>query len=102
MKYIISESRLNQFLLDYLEGTIERKVVNHTHPYIIVSHQIGDGEDDWEDIMEFDHMDGRLWVNRNFQKRLTDTFGLSVGRTKVLLKQWFENKFNVKVEFVEP
>lgn len=52
--------------------------------------------------MEFDHMDGRLWVNRNFQKRLTDTFGLSGGRTKVLLKQWFENKFNVKVEFVEP
>ena len=29
-------------------------------------------------------------------------FSLSGGRTKVLIKQWFENKFNVKVEFVEP
>ena len=59
MKYIISENRLNQFIIDYLNNLIERKVVNRLHPYIVVSHQIGDGEDDWEDIMEFDHTDGR-------------------------------------------
>ena len=101
MKYIISENRLNQFMLDYLEDLVGRKVVNRLHPYIVVSQQIGDGEDDWEDIMEFDHTDGRLWINRSFLKKMTDMFSLSGGRTKVLIKQWFENKFNVKVEFVE-
>ena len=102
MKYVISENRLNQFIIDYLEDLVARKVVNRLHPYIVVSQQIGDDEEDWEDIIEYDHLDGRLWVNRNFQKMLTDMFGLSDGRTKVLLKQWFENKFNVKIEFVEP
>ena len=102
MKYIISENRLNQFIIDYLNDIIERKVVNRLHPYIVISQRIGDDEDDWEDIIEFDHTDGRLWVNRNLQKMLTDMFALSQERMKVLLKQWFENKFNVKVEFVEP
>ena len=102
MKYVISENRLNQFIIDYLNDIIERKVVNRLHPYIVISQRIGDEEDDWEDIIEFDHTDGRLWVNRNLQKMLTDMFALSQERMKVLLKQWFENKFNVKVEFVEP
>lgn len=102
MKYVISENRLNQFIIDYLNDIIERKVVNRLHPYIVISQRIGDDEDDWEDIIEFDHTDGRLWVNRNLQKMLTDMFALSQERMKVLLKQWFENKFNVKVEFVEP
>ena len=102
MKYIITENRLNQFILDYLEDLVGRKVVNRLHPYIVVSQQIGADEDDWEDIMEFDHTDGRLWVNRNFMKKLTDIFGLSTGRMKVLIKQFFQDKFNVKIEFVEP
>ena len=102
MKYVISENRLNQFIIDYLEDLIARKVINRLHPYIVISQRIGDDEDDWEDIIEFDHTDGRLWVNRNFQKMLTDMFALSQERMKVLLKQWFENKFNVKIEFVEP
>lgn len=102
MKYIISENRLNQFILDYLNDLIGRKVVNRLYPYIVVSHQIGDGEDDWEDIMEFDHTDGRLWVNRHFQKNMTDMFALSEEKMKLLMKLWFENKFNVKIEFVEP
>jgi hypothetical protein len=102
MKYVISENRLNQFIIDYLNDIIERKVVNRLHPYIVISQRIGDDEDDWEDIIEFDHTDGRLWVNRNLQKMLTDMFALSQERMKVLLKQWFENKFNVKIEFVEP
>ena len=101
MKYIITENRLNQFILDYLEDLVGRKVVNRLHPYIVVSQQIGADEDDWEDIMEFDHTDGRLWVNRNFMKKLTDIFGLSTGRMKVLIKQFFQDKFNVKIEFVE-
>ena len=101
MKYIITENRLNQFIIDYLDDLIGTKVVNRLHPYIVVSQQIGDGEDEWEDIMEFDHTDGRLWVNRNFMKKLTDIFGLSSGRMKVLLKQLFQDKFNVKIEFVE-
>jgi hypothetical protein len=102
MKYVISENRLNQFIIGYLNDIIERKVVNRLHPYIVISQRIGDDEDDWEDIIEFDHTDGRLWVNRNLQKMLTDMFALSQERMKVLLKQWFENKFNVKIEFVEP
>jgi len=101
MKYIITESRLNQFILDYLEDLVGRKVVNRLHPYIVVSQQIGDDEDDWEDIMEFDHRDRRLWINRTFLKKLTDMFALSEGRIKVLIKQWFQNKFDVKVKFVE-
>lgn len=101
MKYIIPESRLNKFLTTYLDSWVEDMAITRSSPFIIISRKISGDEDDWEDYMEHDYIDGRLWVNRDLQRNLMDISNKNQEELKEFLGKWFENKFNVDVEFVE-
>lgn len=101
MKYIITENRLNQFITEYLNSFVDSKAITKSSPFIIIS-QPNQGDDEvWDDYMEYDWTDGRLWVNKKFKKNLIDLFGMSEPKTHDFIKNWFENRFNVEVEFVE-
>ena len=101
MKYVITESRLSQFIYGYLNTFLENRVVNRVYPYIVISEPISDDNEDWDDMMEFDKIDGRLWVNRRFISNMMDLFGSTKEGTQNYIKDWFENRFEVKVKFVE-
>ena len=101
MKYIITESRLDKFLAKYLDSWVEDMAVTKSSPFIIISKKISPDEDDWEDSMEHDFIDGRLWVNRNLQRSLMDLSNKNEDELKEFLKKWFENKYDVDVEYVE-
>lgn len=101
MKYIIRESRLDEFLTSYLNSWIKGMAVTKSSPFIIISRKISGDEDDWEDSMEHDFIDGRLWVNRDLQRNLMDISNKNEEELKKFLKKWFENKFDVDVEYVE-
>ena len=101
MKYIITESRLDEFLTNYLDSWVGGMVVTKSSPFIIISRKISGDEDDWEDSMEHDYIDGRLWVNRNLQRNLMDLSNKNEDELKEFLKKWFENKYDVDVEYVE-
>jgi hypothetical protein len=51
--------------------------------------------------MEYDFTDGRLWINNYFKRFLSDLFAKSVLDIIPFVTEWFENKFNVKVEYTE-
>ena len=40
MKYIISESRLSEFMNDYLDSFLEEKIVSRVDHYIVVSDNV--------------------------------------------------------------
>lgn len=101
MKYIITESRLDEFLTNYLDSWVGGMAVTKSSPFIIISRKISGDEDDWEDSMEHDYIDGRLWVNRDLQRNLMDISNKNEEELKKFLKRWFENKFDVDVEYVE-
>ena len=101
MKYIITESRLDKFLAKYLDSWVEDMAVTKSSPFIIISRKISPYEDDWEDSMEHDFTDGRLWVNRTLQRNLMDLSNKNEDELKEFLKKWFENKYDVDVEYVE-
>lgn len=101
MKYIITESRLDKFLAKYLDSWVEDMAVTKSSPFIIISRKISPYEEDWEDSMEHDFTDGRLWVNRTLQRNLMDLSNKNEDELKEFLKKWFENKYNVDVEYVE-
>jgi len=44
---------------------------------------------------------GRLWINNDFKRFLSDLFAKSVLDIIPFVTEWFENKFNVKVEYTE-
>lgn len=102
MKYIISENRLSEFINSYLESFLSTKAISHSDPWIIIS-QAAQGDDEiWADYMEHDYTDGRLWVNKVFLRDFMDLFGFRDKESALsFIKNWFENKFEVEVKFVE-
>ena len=98
MKYIITESRLNEFMNDYMNSWVSTKNVWNYDNFILIDSKLDDGED--ETVLEYDHEDGRLWVMGYVKKHLMDLFNKPRKEVDEFLKHWFENEFNVNVSYV--
>ena len=102
MKYTISQLRLHEFMRNYLDSFVEGKDVSYPNPYIIISEPNQDDDDSsWVDYMEYDYTDGRLWINKSFMGSLMDTFAMDKETVEGFLSEWFSNKFEVDIKFVE-
>jgi hypothetical protein len=98
MKYIITESRLNEFMTDYMNTWFSTKRFWKYDNFMIIDSHLD--EDEFEPVMEYDSEDGRLWIRNYFRKSLMDLFNKSELEINEFIKNWFENKFNVKIKFV--
>ena len=86
-------------MTEYLNSWIETKLKSRDSNFIIFSDRVDDEE--WEDTMEYDSSDGRLWVNRNLIRFLVDLFGKNQVETMIFVGKWFGDKFGVDVKYVE-
>lgn len=86
---------------EYLDSWVKDMAVTKSSPFIVISRKVTPYEDEWDDTMEHDFTDGRLWVDKNFKLFLSDLFGKSESDMMVFLAKWFEKRYNVEVEFVE-
>ncbi len=100
MKYIITESRMNEFMTNYLNNLLENYKVRTPYSFIVISPVIWD-EDEWDEVMEYDFSDGRLWINEDIIQTFDDLFNLDKNASHDFIKNWFENQFDVKIKFVE-
>ena len=101
MKYIITENRLHDFMINYLNTLLESKHVSYMDSFIVVSDKITVDEEEWKDIMEFDKIDDRLWISKEFVRNFDDLFGRGREESIRVITDWFENKFGVKTDYVE-
>ena len=101
MKYVITESRLNDFIIQYLNSWSENRYINGFDTFITITSR--DETDDIEDEvdMEYDYDDGRSYVNKDFRNHFMDLFNKSLEESNSLFKDWFEYKFGEKVEYVD-
>jgi hypothetical protein len=99
MKYIITETKLNDIRKDYIENRIGSD--HDFEEFIIVNYPFrGDDEDD-EVMMEYDHTDGRLWVNSSFGRGFADLFFPNDEEAYKFISEWFEWKYGVEVKFTQ-
>jgi len=98
MKYIITESRLNEFMNDYMNSWVSTENVWNYDNFILIDSKLDDGED--ETVLEYDHEDGRLWVMEYIKNYIMDLFNKTRNEVDKFLKHWFENEFNVNVSYV--
>lgn len=101
MKYIISENRMNEIMTEYLNGWAESRTSYRNSPFIIIEEPSNEILDDWDITMEYDMTDGRLYVSKKITKHLMDLFGKNEKETRDFVGKWFENHFDVEVEFIE-
>ena len=99
MKYIITESNLDEIRTNYLnDRTSSSSIIDN---FIIIYNP--SEPDDIEDtvIMEYDHEDGRLFINSNFGHGFSDLFFNNDEEAYKFMSEWFENKFDVFVEYAQ-
>jgi hypothetical protein len=99
MKIIIKESKIDMLMTEFLDNWVASKSVSRHDKFIIFHTQIDNEE--WEDVMEYDGSDGRLWINQKIYNLLNDLFGKGHNETLEFIGKWFENKYGKKVIFVE-
>ena len=101
MKYIISESRVFDFMRSYLDTFADTKAVSEPNPFIVIAQPSQGDDEQWDDYMEYDHTDGRLWINKSFLSQFCDIFGLNNQEARTFISDWFESRFEVKINFVD-
>jgi hypothetical protein len=94
MKLIITENRINNLMIKYLESLINEKSILHMYPYIII-YDNSDRENPIE-LMNFDRTNGRMWIRPKFINLFDTLFGRGHLETIDFFKNWFENEFGVK------
>jgi hypothetical protein len=99
MKYIITESRLDRLMTEYLNTWVSSRRLIKFDRFIIVEDPNGEPENDVD--MEYDGEDGRLWVRQEIFSTLVDLFGKGENETLEFIGKFFEYKFGVQVIKVE-
>ena len=99
MKYIITESKIDMLMTDYLNNWVDSKKLIEFDRFIILEDI--DGEPENEVSMEYDGEDGRLWFRKELRNLFMDLFGKSHVETSVFVGKFFEYKFGVEVNKVE-
>ena len=99
MKYIISESRLDMLMSNYLNTWVSSRRLIKFDRFIVLEDPNGEPENDID--MEYDGEDGRLWVRQVLFSTLVDLFGKGENETLEFIGKFFEYKFGVQVIKVE-
>ena len=99
MKYIITESRLDNLMTLYLDSWVDSKKIIEFDRFIVLEDPYGEPENEID--MEYDGEDGRLWVRQEVFEILLGLFGRGDEETLDFIRKYFEYKFGVQVTKVE-
>lgn len=90
MKYIISESRLDEIMKKYLDSFLLDKNVIDNQAGIAVY-------DDEEEYLQYFPRKKELFILNEFLDEFESVFNLSRNESLRFITKWFENEFHVKV-----
>ena len=99
MKYIITESKIDMLMTDYLNTWVSSRRLIKFDRFIVLEDPNGELENEVD--MEYDGEDGRLWVRQELFSTLVDLFGKDENETLEFIGKFFEYKFGVQVIKVE-
>jgi hypothetical protein len=100
MKIIITENKLRELQLQYLNGFLGN--ISDFDNFIIIYYPNYD-EDDFENdvLMEYDYDDGRLYIDKTFLNNFAKIYFPNDDDAQPFIKHWFENEFGVDIEFMD-
>ena len=91
MKYIISESRLDNIMKKYLDSfLLDKNVVDNKRVIAVYS--------DEEDYLQYFPRKKELFILDAFLDEFEAMFGLTRKESIKFIMDWFENEFHVKVQ----
>jgi hypothetical protein len=94
MKYIISESRLDTIMKNYLDSYLLGKNIIDNQAGIAIY-------DNDEDYLQYFRRKKELFILNEFLDDFESMFSISRTKSLTVISEWFENEFHVKVRMVE-
>jgi hypothetical protein len=90
MKYIISESRLDAIMKNYLDSyLLSKNIIDNKRGVSVFN--------DEEDILQYFPRNKELFILEEFLGEFETMFGLTQQEAVRFITNWFENEFYVKV-----
>lgn len=100
MKYIVTNKQLHNLMTNHLNQFMDSRDVSKFDNFIIISET--DELYDFNNVsIEYDYEDGRLFIDEYFLKDFVSWFPLDEEDSQDFIKDWFEETFNVKVEYTQ-
>jgi hypothetical protein len=103
MKFVISESRLLEFIGNYIDSLFVKDNLSRHGDFILVwdPWETMVGEDEREAVMEYDFTDGRLWIKQDVLNKFDQLFNIGWNDSSDMIKDKFEEKFGVNVKYYD-
>jgi len=100
MKIIITENKLRDLQLQYLNGFLGN--ISDFDNFIIIYYPNYGDEYDFESdvLMEYDYDDGRLYIDKTFLNNFAKIYFPNDDDAQPFIKHWFENEFGVDIDFM--
>jgi len=87
-------------MTNHLNQFMNSRDVSKFDNFIIISET--DELYDFNDVsIEYDYEDGRLFIDEHFINDFISWFSVGVESAEDFIKDWFEETFNVKVEYTQ-
>jgi hypothetical protein len=100
MKVIVTENKLRNIQLNYL-NTMRYDYTEFDNFKILYYPDDRYNYEMSEIMMEYDFEDFRLYIDSNFVKDFGFTYFPNQDDVQPFIRDWFEEKFGVKVKYVE-
>jgi len=100
MKIIITENKLRDLQLQYLNSSIGS--TSDYDNFIIIYYPTGHDDDyDSEIMMEYDSEDGRLYIDKSFLNNFAKVYFPNEDDAGPFIKNWFEHQYGVEIKYIQ-
>ncbi len=102
MKYIITESKLDMLMTNYMDNFLASKKVSDGGDVLIIYDDLGEDYEFEEEVsINYTYDDSEMSIRMDLINMFTSMFSCDIEQAKEFIKNWFENKFNLEVEYVD-
>ena len=106
MKYLITENQYEKVMYDfvssYVNETFDDLKADYKDSFIIIWNPDIDVDEDGELVLfEYDSWDGRLWISKDYIKKIRSFVPMDISDVHSIIKDLFESRFDVNVKFVK-
>jgi hypothetical protein len=99
MKIIITENKLRDLQLQYLNSSIGSE--SNFEEFIIIYHPGTVDEDEFDAMMEYDRTDGRLYIDKSFLDNFGKVYFPNEDDAGPFIKDWFEHQYGVDIKYMQ-
>jgi hypothetical protein len=102
MKYIITESKLDMLMTNYMDNFLASKKVSDGGDVLIIYDNLGEDYEYEEEVsIDYTYDDSEMSIRMDLINMFTSMFSRDIEQAKEFIKNWFENKFNLEVGYVD-